>query len=54
MVIRREAKQYFPGKAIIGCNIWRFAYFFKHKHITTIKADNKLSVTKAKTDKKTV
>ena len=39
---------------IIGCNIWRFAYFFKHKHITTIKAENKLGITKAKTDKKTV
>jgi len=53
MVVRREAKQYFLGKAKIGCNIWRFAYFFKHKHITTIKAKNKLvGIIKAKTDKK--
>jgi hypothetical protein len=52
MVIRREAKQYFLGKAIIGCNIWRFAYFFKHKHITTIKAGNKIGITKAITYKK--
>jgi len=52
MVIRREAKQYLLGKAIISCNIWRFAYFFKHKHITTINENNKLGITRAKADKK--
>jgi hypothetical protein len=38
MVVRREAKQYFLCKAIVGCNSWRFAYFFKNKHIMPKKA----------------
>jgi hypothetical protein len=50
MVVRREAKQYFLCKAIVGCNSWRFAYFFKNKHIMTKKANNLLGITRVLAD----
>lgn len=54
MVVRREAKQYFLCKAIVGCDSWGFAYFFKNKHIITIKSNNTLSITKASTYEQTI
>lgn len=54
MAVRRKAKQNFLCKAIVGCDSWRFAYFFKNKHIITIKANNKLSITKTLTHEQTV
>jgi hypothetical protein len=50
MVVGRQTKQYFLFKAIAGCNIWRFAYFFENKHIMSRMANSRLGITRVLAD----